>query len=137
VAKWFKQAIRSRFPSSPTGTQAAYNDATSAKATQRMRLTPHQTETVKHAARRHFGANAHVWLFGSRVDDQAAGGDIDLYVEPEIQYPAELVEAKLHFLLELHKQLGDQKIDVVIRRAAYKEELPIYRIARETGVKLL
>jgi hypothetical protein len=71
------------------------------------------------------------------VDDQAAGGDIDLYVEPEIQYPAELVEAKLHFLLELHKQLGDQKIDVVIRRAAYKEELPIYRIARETGVKLL
>jgi hypothetical protein len=48
-----------------------------------------------------------------------------------------LVEAKLHFLLELHKQLGDQKIDVVIRRAAYKEELPIYRIARETGVKLL
>jgi hypothetical protein len=35
-----------------------------------MRLTPHQAETVKTLAQRHFGADAALWLFGSRADDQ-------------------------------------------------------------------
>lgn len=86
---------------------------------------------------KNFGQSAQVWLFGSRVDEQSKGGDIDLYIEPEIQDPAELVDAKLHFLLELHKKLGQQKIDVVIRRAECKEDLPIFRIAKETGLPLL
>ena len=84
-------------------------------------------EAIRVSAERNFGSNARVWLFGSRVEEQRAGGDIDLYVEPEIQDPDELVEAKLHFLMELHKKLGEQKIDVVIRRAAFKEDMPIYR----------
>ena len=102
-----------------------------------MRLSKPQIDAIRLSAQGNFGSRARVWLFGSRVDEQRAGGDIDLYVEPEIQDPAELVEAKLHFLLELHKKLGEQKIDVVIRRAAFREELPIYRIARETGVRIL
>lgn len=71
------------------------------------------------------------------MSEQRAGDDIDPYVEPEIQDPVELVEAKLHFLLELPKKLGEQKIDVVIRRSAFKEELPIYRTASETVAWLL
>ena len=102
-----------------------------------MRLSKSQMDTIRASAERNFGADARVWLFGSRVDEQRVGGDIDLYVEPEIQDPAELVEAKLNFLMELHKKLGEQKIDVVIRRTAFKEEFPIYRVARETGVRLL
>jgi len=75
-------------------------------------------------------------LFGSRVDDTKKGGDIDLYVEPEIQEPVALVDAKLNFLVEIHRVLGDQKIDLVLHRTQSKQDLPIYRVAKETGVKL-
>lgn len=102
-----------------------------------MRLSQAKINAIRDSAEKNFGLNTRVWLFGSRVDEQRMGGDIDLYVEPDIQNPAELVEAKLHFLLDLHKKLGEQKIDVVIRRKAFNEELPIYRVARETGVRLL
>lgn len=52
-------------------------------------------------------------------------------IEPGIQDLAELVVAKLHFLLQPHKKRGQQKIDVVIRRAEFKTDLPIFRIAGE------
>ncbi len=48
-----------------------------------------------------------------------------------------MIDEKLQFLLELHKKLGQQKIDVVLRRAEFKDDLPIFRIAKETGVQLL
>jgi len=78
-----------------------------------------------------------VWLFSSRVDDDKKGGDIDLYIEPEIQEPEELVDTKLNFLVEMHRVLGEQKIDLVLRRSQSNQGLPIYRIAKETGMKLL
>ncbi|MHB1678516.1 MAG: nucleotidyltransferase domain-containing protein [Sulfuriferula sp.] len=102
-----------------------------------MRLTQVQQAAIRSVSAQSFGERVGVWLFGSRLDDSKKGGDIDLYIETEIQDPDELVAAKLRFLLELHKKLGEQKIDVVIRRAAYTEDLPIYRIAKETGVRLL
>ena len=46
-----------------------------------MRLSTSQIETIRAAARQNFGAEASVWLFGSRVDDTKRGGDVDLYVE--------------------------------------------------------
>ncbi|WP_262967245.1 helix-turn-helix domain-containing protein, partial [Methylobacter psychrophilus] len=41
----------------------------------------------------------------------AKGGDIDLYIEPQTQKIADLIIAKLHFLKDLHKKIGEQKID--------------------------
>jgi hypothetical protein len=102
-----------------------------------MRLTTFQISCIHDAAIEYFGSLSHVWLFGSRLNDKLRGGDIDLYVEPEIQDPALLFDAKLHFLRALHGQIGAQKIDVVLRRNAVKENLPIYRIAKENGQQLL
>lgn len=48
-----------------------------------MRLSPIQTRLIVHCVRQQFGANARVLLFGSRLDDAARGGDVDLLVESE------------------------------------------------------
>jgi predicted nucleotidyltransferase len=102
-----------------------------------MRITPSQKQIICESAAKYFGDDTCVWLFGSRVDDQAKGGDIDLYIEPQIQNAADLIAAKLQLLRDLHKKIGEQKIDVVLRSSDARVNLPIYRIAKETGVQLL
>lgn len=72
-----------------------------------MRLTTSQIACIREGAAKHFGSASHVWLFGSRVDDQLRGGDTDLYIEPETQDPASLVDAKLNFLSEMHRRMGE------------------------------
>ena len=46
-----------------------------------MRLTPQETERIVATVRRHFGVDAGVAVYGSRLDDAARGGDVDLLVE--------------------------------------------------------
>ena len=101
-----------------------------------MRLNDQQQSITRSAVAESFGADANVWLFGSRVDDDARGGDIDLYIEPSTDNAEEIVESKLRFLVTLYKKLGEQKIDVVIRRQGCKENFPIYKLAKLTGIKL-
>ena len=48
-----------------------------------MRLTPDQTRSILHCVRQQFGDQVQVKLFGSRLDDTARGGDVDLLVESE------------------------------------------------------
>ncbi|MDX8406081.1 MAG: nucleotidyltransferase domain-containing protein [Mariprofundus sp.] len=102
-----------------------------------MRLSDYQISLISNKVIDYFGPKSHVWLFGSRVNDQMRGGDIDLYVEPEIQNAEMLTDAKLHFLLEMHRRLGEQKIDLVLHRTQTGRELPVYKIAKETGDQLI
>lgn len=46
-----------------------------------MRLSVDQTSVILHCVHQQFGADAQVLLFGSRLDDTARGGDVDLLVE--------------------------------------------------------
>lgn len=48
-----------------------------------MRLSAAQTQSIVHCVRQQFGADAQVMLFGSRLDDTARGGDVDLLIESE------------------------------------------------------
>lgn len=100
-----------------------------------MRLTELQRQTIKHVLLKHFGQNSELRLFGSRVDDNARGGDIDVYIEPDLHSADDIVDAKLNALVELHLALGEQKIDLVINRKT-GTVLPIYTIAQETGIRL-
>ena len=54
--------------------------------------------------------DAAIYLFGSRVDDSAKGGDIDLLL---LSGKINLM-AKLDILAQLNQQLGEQKIDLDI-----------------------
>jgi predicted nucleotidyltransferase len=103
-----------------------------------MRLTEKQRKIIASAARQYFGADSRVRLFGSRLRDDLRGGDIDLYVETSCCDPDSLVDAKLHFLAEVHSFpcLEGEKIDVVLSSPLHSEMRGIDRIARAEGMEL-
>lgn len=77
-----------------------------------MRLSDHQRAVIRDAAAEVFGPGARVRLFGSRLDDEARGGDIDLLVE----CPAEIENPGLRaarFAARIQMRLGEQTIDVL------------------------
>ena len=97
-----------------------------------MRLAPEQIASIRRAAEDAFGAETRVTLFGSRVDDNKRGGDIDLLIQPtRIDQP---LVRKLRFLGLLERDLGERKIDVVIELP--HDSRPIVQVAHETGVVL-
>lgn len=98
-----------------------------------MRLTDAEVEAIKRCVHEVFGPDAVVRLFGSRVDDKARGGDIDLHIEVDAGGATLSSEARFRWLLE--DRIGERKVDLVFQergRAAH----PIDRIARDTGVVL-
>ncbi len=97
-----------------------------------MRLNPNQIEIIRLASQEAFGPGAQVFLFGSRVDDNKHGGDVDLLIHPDKD--DHLLTRKIRFLGLLERQLGERKIDVVVE--APGDTRPIVQVARETGVQL-
>lgn len=95
-----------------------------------MRLTPEQAQTIRQRIRSCMGPHARIWLFGSRVDDRRRGGDVDLYVEPE---SAPSLELRLLCKSALADAL-DLNVDLVVQQPG--RDLPIYRIAKQSGVPL-
>ena len=97
-----------------------------------MRLTAVDIELIRTCVRERFGADAGIWLFGSRLDDQARGGDIDLYVEPSVPPPENLFLARDALRRELQRGLN-QPVDLVVSRG---EPTAFMRQAREEGQRL-
>ena len=95
-----------------------------------MRLTADQVEAIRQRIQTHLGPCTGIWLFGSRVDDSRRGGDVDLYVEPET--PPGLV-ARLRCKSEL-ADARDLNVDLIVQQPG--RDLPIYRIAKQSGVSL-
>lgn len=99
-----------------------------------MRLSDMERRVLLGAVRRHFGEAAAVWLFGSRVRDDARGGDIDLLIEtPEpVAHP---LAAALAAEAEIQSALDDPRVDILVA-CRHQPLLPIHRLALETGVRL-
>ncbi len=99
-----------------------------------MRLTDEQVRTIRETAREVFGPGVRVRLFGSRVDDDARGGDIDLLVESET--PVEdALDKELKLVARLQRRLGDQRIDVLVVDPRTRLR-PVHEEALRTGVIL-
>lgn len=99
-----------------------------------MRLSTRSRQVIRAIAREVFGEEATVRVFGSRVDDQARGGDIDLLVE----LPAPVADRNrkaLRMVARLQQELGDQRFDVLVADPS-TEEQAIHRQARRTGVEV-
>ena len=96
-----------------------------------MRLTSDEARSIKRTFVEIFG-EGEIYLFGSRVDPYARGGDIDLYLSPRTK-EENLREKKIAFLAMLDTRIGEQKIDAVL---ATDPDRLIEREALRYGVKL-
>ncbi len=74
-------------------------------------------------------ADAMIYLFGSRTDDAAKGGDIDLLV---LSKRIDLM-TKLDILVQLHQKLGERKIDIAVYSDTSR---PFPRMVMQEGVRL-
>jgi predicted nucleotidyltransferase len=101
-----------------------------------MRLTPDQQSAIRSAVAETFGEAARVWLFGSRVDDEKKGGDIDLLIETGQTDVAAIVRAELALLAKLQLKLGEQKIDLLVDYPTRGYIPPIISVAKQTGIPL-
>ena len=77
-----------------------------------MRLSAGQIAAIKSAAAKVFGPDVTVRLFGSRADDAARGGDIDLHIETDVAQ-ADL-DHEIQFRAEVWRALDEPQIDVVV-----------------------
>lgn len=95
-----------------------------------MRLTHHQRDVILTAVHRQ-DPKAKIVLFGSRTNDRAKGGDIDLLIISD--------HIGMHQEWEIRRdildEIGWQKLDLIVRRSNQLDS-PIVGIALETGTPL-
>lgn len=99
-----------------------------------MRLTEAQRRTIGEKARAAFGPDARIYLFGSRVDDDARGGDVDLYIEVPRAVPNRPAAAS-RLAAELQLALGDQRFDILVADPDTPRRR-IHKVAVTEGVAL-
>lgn len=99
-----------------------------------MRLTNYQIQLIRDLARQVAGSQSHVRVFGSRLDDAAHGGDLDLMLElPEpVDNPA-LMAAQMS--AQVSRVMHGRKVDVLLC-APNLMRLPIHDIAFKEGMLL-
>ena len=78
-----------------------------------MRLTLEQSQAIVATTFELAGSDARVRLFGSRLRDELAGGDIDLLVECARPVARPVLLAK-QITARLQRRLGDRRIDVLM-----------------------
>ena len=93
-----------------------------------MRLATNEVQAIREEIRQTDPA-AEIYLYGSRADDSARGGDIDLWVRStRITY-----RDTLRLLARIQDRIGWQKIDLTINAG---EDDVLAQLATETGVRL-
>jgi predicted nucleotidyltransferase len=96
-----------------------------------MRLSDYQIQVIRQLARQVAGNRSRVRVFGSRLDDTAHGGDIDLLLELQepVDNPA-LMAAQMS--AQVSRALHGRKVDVLLS-APNLMRLPIHDIAFKEG----
>lgn len=75
--------------------------------------------------------DAKIWLFGSRVDDNKKGGDIDIAILSNILHNniMQIIKVKR----SIFNKIGEQQIDIVTSKNAQEA---IFKIAMAEGIEL-
>lgn len=96
-----------------------------------MRLQSKEIQAIIQVAKEIYGEGVKVYLFGSRLNDEKRGGDIDLLVRTEGEKKDVL--ARIRMIARLKQYLGDQKIDVI----GDHEDSPVVYEALKKGMRLV
>lgn len=99
-----------------------------------MRLSEVERRAIVTIAREVIGGDVQVRLFGSRADDRARGGDIDLMVETDRALPDRL-QQELRLGVRLERALGGRRVDLLLVDPTVPLQ-PVHRVARREGVAL-
>ncbi len=97
----------------------------------KIRLSEKEKKIIKETAKKYFGKNVKVYLFGSRADINKKGGDIDIFIETDTK--ASVLD-EIRFLAELELKGIERKVDIVVKNP-YKKDKNIYKEGRK-GVLL-
>ena len=93
-----------------------------------MRLTPAETHAIREEVDR-FDPSAEVSLFGSRTDDAARGGDVDLWVVS----PSIGEEDALRLKVRIRARLDGRRVDLIVNAG---QDHPLALVVAETGIRL-
>lgn len=96
-----------------------------------MRLTSHQTHIIRQITHQMAGSQSRVRVFGSRLDDAAHGGDLDLMLElmEPVENPALLVA---QMSVQVSRAMHGRKVDILLS-APNLMRLPIHDVAFKEG----
>ncbi len=99
-----------------------------------MRISPAQHESISRITAELAGCDAKVTLFGSRVDDNKRGGDLDLLIEipHDVENPAWL---SAQLAARISRMMNGRHVDIVLA-APNLMTLPIHEQAKATGIPL-
>ena len=100
-----------------------------------MRLNQKQIIIICEIAGKYFQDDVDVFLFGSRVNNELKGGDIDLFIHSLNEEQLNLTN-KLGFLAELKQKLGDQKIDIVFDNLETRNKPSFYQSIKTNCIQL-
>jgi predicted nucleotidyltransferase len=95
-----------------------------------MRLKDSEVVAIREEVGR-LDPSAELYLYGSRVDDAARGGDIDLLVVSDTLGFRDLLRLRMRIL----DRIGWQQLDLLVRRRDQMDE-PFAAMAKESGVRL-
>jgi predicted nucleotidyltransferase len=102
-----------------------------------MRLTPHQLEQIQNTVHDYADgvlSDWQLWLFGSRMNDEAKGGDVDLcFLAPASAQALLSVKLKLRPAIEAAL---DIPVDLVMQSTQQPIKL-VTQQAMQTGVRLI
>lgn len=101
------------------------------KNQKKIRLNENYIRTIKILAQKYFGSDE-VRIFGSRIDANKRGGDIDIYIYTDKNI--NILKSKIAFLREFEMKLGEQKVDLIVQ--SVDKEKKIYKIARIEGIRI-
>lgn len=95
-----------------------------------MRLGTNEAKAIVEEIRR-LDPAAEIYLYGSRANDLAKGGDIDLLVVSDKLGFRDVLRLRTRIL----DRIGWQQLDLLVRRRDQVDE-PLAAMAQETGIKL-
>lgn len=102
-----------------------------------MRLSAVERHAVERASREALPSGTRVLLFGSRLDDERRGGDIDLLVELPAPLSAnDTVDRRTRFTVRLYRLLEERRIDVVMTQQGQPDPRAVVAAARRQGIEV-